>query len=110
MRPFHPVVQEALDAGVIVKIGWRLHDPVIEAEAEDLWRRLKVLPRGVDPKRRAKEIVATAYVDGRMAGVATAVVENVALVRQRFAMWRCAVAPESRRAAQRPRGLRCLPR
>jgi hypothetical protein len=97
MRPFHPVVQAALDGGVTVKVGWKLGDPKIRSEAEALWERLNMLPKGVDPQTRADEIIAAAYVEGEMAGVATAYMDTVWLVGQRFAMWRCAVAPEFRR-------------
>jgi hypothetical protein len=57
-----------------------------------------LLPEGVDPARRAKELIAAAYKDGRLAAVATATLGRIDFLRARFAIIRGATAPEFRRS------------
>jgi hypothetical protein len=78
--------------------AWRLNNENIERQAIEFWNSLKILPAGVDAGARAKELVAVAHLNGAVAGVATASIEDLAFVRSRFAMFRCAVAPEHRRS------------
>jgi hypothetical protein len=78
--------------------AWRLDNQNIEREAIQFWNSLKILPPGVDPAARAKELVAVAHLNNELAGVATAAIEDVPLVRSRFAMFRCSVAPAHRRS------------
>jgi hypothetical protein len=78
--------------------AWRLNNDNVEREAIQFWNRLMILPAGVDAAARAKELVAVAHLNGEVAGVATASIEDLAFVRSRFAMFRCAVAPEHRRS------------
>ena len=92
MREPHPLVTQAIEAGVEARVGWKLADPTIEQDARALWTRLAVLPAKVDMDQRAGEIVAIAYVDGEAAGVATAFIREIEFLRARFAMFRCAVA------------------
>lgn len=77
--------------------AWQRHDAAIEADAIHFWRRLDILPRGVTPEARAKELVAAAYRDGKLAAVATARLARLDFLRARFAMLRAAVDPEFRR-------------
>ena len=76
--------------------AWRLNDDAFEREAIAFWATLNLLPPGVDPATRVKELVAIARDGGSIAGVATAVIEELRLLRGRFAMVRCAVAPAYR--------------
>ncbi|WP_395613008.1 hypothetical protein [Allosphingosinicella sp.] len=77
--------------------AWRLGDARIEADAIAFWTRLGILPADVTPEERAKELVAVAYKDDRIAGVHTARIERVEQVRTRLAMLRSAVDPDHRR-------------
>jgi hypothetical protein len=83
---------------LVISPAWRLGDATIEQQAIDFWQRLKILPRGIDPAARAKELCAVAWRGDELAGVATAAIEDVRIVRARFAMFRCAVVPEHRRS------------
>jgi hypothetical protein len=56
------------------------------------------LPEGVDPRARAKELIAASYKDGQLAAVATATIGEVDFLRARFAIIRGATAPEFRRS------------
>jgi hypothetical protein len=93
----HPDVRAALDAGVDVRVGWLRNDPRIRADAMALWRRLRILPDGIDPEQRADEIVVAAYIDDNMVAVGTIGLGGMAQLRCRVGMWRVVVAPEARR-------------
>ncbi|MGZ8337543.1 MAG: hypothetical protein ACXWU1_12860, partial [Allosphingosinicella sp.] len=82
---------------VDLRPAWRLDDPEIEQDAIAFWSRLSLLGAGTDPARRAKELVAAAYQSDRLVGVATAWLERLEQLRGRFAVYRCAVDPDSRR-------------
>jgi hypothetical protein len=97
MREQTPILDGTAALGVEWRSGWLAADPAIEADAKALWRRLSLLPAGVDPDLRAGEIVSAAYVDGALAAVSTAFVREIDFLRARFAMFRCVVAPEFRR-------------
>jgi hypothetical protein len=84
-------------AGFDVRIAWRRDDLEIEADAIAFWTRLGLLPQGVDPKARAKELVAAAYAGGRLVAVATATIEWIPALRARFAALRGATDPGYRR-------------
>lgn len=84
-------------AGFDVRVAWRRDDPEIEADAIAFWTRLGLLPAGVEPAERAKELVAAAYVEGKLAAVATATIEWIPELRARFAAVRGATDPEYRR-------------
>jgi hypothetical protein len=85
-------------AGIEVRPAWRRHDPAIESDAIDFWNRLDVLPPGVKPEERAKQLIAAAYKDGRLVAVSTATIEYVDMLRARFAVLRGATDPEYRRS------------
>lgn len=78
--------------------AWRLGDDAIERDAIDFWNRMAILPADVTPEDRARELAAAAYRDGRLVGVATAVVGPVEQLRGNFAFFRCAVDPDERRS------------
>lgn len=77
--------------------AWQAGDSGMEADAIAFWERLGILPEGVPPQERARELVAGAYKDGRLAGVLTAKISLLQLVRARLAMIRIAVDPDHRR-------------
>lgn len=85
-------------AGYDLRPAWRLADPRIEADAIDFWTRLAILPPGVTPEERARELAAVGYKDGRLVGIVTAVPGRLEQVRARVAMIRGAVDPEHRRS------------
>lgn len=84
--------------GFEVRIAWRRDDPAIAADAIDFWTRNDLLPEGVDPAARAKELIAAAYKDGKLAAVATATLDEIDFLRARFAIIRGATDPEFRRS------------
>ena len=71
-----------------MRVAWRRDDPAIEADAIEFWTRHGLLPEGVDPAARAKELIAAAYKDGRLAAVATATIGRIDFLRARFAIIR----------------------
>lgn len=85
-------------AGYAISSAWRSNYAKFEKDAIDFWRRMKILPAAVSPEARAKELCAVAYDGDTLVGVATAALEELPLLRARFAMFRCAVAPEHRRS------------
>ena len=81
-----------------VRIAWRRDDAGIEADAIAMWERSGMLPGDVTPERRAKELVAAAYNDGKLAAVATAIIEHIEFLRARFAVLRGTTDPQFRRS------------
>jgi hypothetical protein len=77
--------------------AWRKDDADLERDAVDFWNRTGILPQGVSPEERAKELAAIAYQDGSVAAVATAALLHYEPLRARFAFFRCAVDPARRR-------------
>jgi hypothetical protein len=80
-----------------IRPAWRRDDARIEADAVALWHRLGILPPGVAPEARARELVLGAYKGDRLVGVVTAALEMLPQVRARVAMTRGVVDPEMRR-------------
>jgi hypothetical protein len=80
-----------------VRIAWRRDDAATEADAIAFWNRIGVLPKGVDPAERAKELIAAAYKDGRLIAVATAAIEHIEFLGVRMAVLRGATDPAHRR-------------
>jgi hypothetical protein len=84
-------------AGFQVRFVWRRDDPRVEADAIEMWTRLGVLPEEVRPQGRAAQLASAAYSEGRIAAVATGVVEYIDFLRARFIVMRSMTAPEFRR-------------
>jgi hypothetical protein len=84
-------------AGFDIRIAWQRNDAGIEADAIEMWSRLGILPPEVKPEDRARQLVAAAYSEGRIAAVATGVVEQIDFLRARFLVMRSMTAPEFRR-------------
>jgi hypothetical protein len=97
MRESRPLLDDTASLGIVWQTAWKLADPKIEADAKSLWRQLGVLPGGIDPNLRAEELVSAAYSGDALAAVSTAFVRDIPFLRQRFAMFRCVVAPEFRK-------------
>jgi hypothetical protein len=76
--------------------AWGLDDPVIIRDAKELWLSLGALwPREVD--QRASQLCAAAYVGNTLVGVSTAYLDDLAILKSRFAFFRCVVSPQHRR-------------
>ena len=75
------------------RVGWKRADPTIEADVKAFWARLNLLPPGIDPDARAREIVVAGYAGSTVVAVSTAVVQDAAFLRSRMAMFRAAVGP-----------------
>jgi ribosomal protein S18 acetylase RimI-like enzyme len=96
----------AADFGFELRIAWRRDDPEIAADAIDFWKRNALLPPGVDPAERAKELTGAAYKDGRLVALATATLARIDRLHARFALLRASTDPAFRRShAQRALGV-----
>lgn len=84
-------------SSVEIRAAWRREDPELERDVIAFWRRLDILPSGVAPEARAKELCCLSYADGEVVGVSTATIEVLPFLRARFALMRVAVSPEHRR-------------
>jgi len=84
--------------GFEVRAAWRRNDAAIEADAIDFWRRNALLPDGVEPEARAKELIAAAYKDGKLVAVSTATIMRIEFLRANFAVIRGATDPRYRRS------------
>jgi len=90
--------EETLSVGGFdIRIAWQRNNAALEADAVEMWTRLGALPPEVRPDDRAKQLAAAAYSGGRIAAVATGVVEHIDFLRARFIVVRSMTAPEFRR-------------
>lgn len=83
---------------VVIEPAWRRDDPALEAEAAAFWKRLGILPAGVTPEQRAKELVAVARRGNELIGVSTATLDRYIPLQARMAFLRAAIDPEHRRS------------
>ncbi|MBA4209255.1 MAG: hypothetical protein C0454_06980 [Parvibaculum sp.] len=75
--------------------GWQKRDPKLEADAIALWQKHGILPPGVNPQERARELCCLAYEDGELAGISTVVMERYRpLLNKRFGFARVFVSPD----------------
>lgn len=88
----------AADPDYDLRPAWQLSDPEIERDAIAYWERTAILPAGVSPEGRARELVAVAYRGDRLVGVTTAALGRIDTLRGRFAMLRGSVDPAHRRS------------
>jgi hypothetical protein len=79
-----------------IRPAWRIHDRDLEGAAIEFWKRHGLMPPGVDPQTRAKELCAVAYDGDELVGVATVAIGVLPAVKHKFAAYRCAVAPDHR--------------
>jgi hypothetical protein len=89
--------------------AWRRNDPQLAGDALLLWERAGLLTPPIR-EQRAKELVALAYLDGKVAGVSTAVVQELPQLRGRFAFYRCAVKRPQRALGAAPHPVLCAVR
>lgn len=76
--------------------AWRRADAQIENDAREFWRAMRLIgPAQIE--HRIPELIAAAYVEGRLVAVSTAEFNMLPQLRARFAMYRCLVSPEYRR-------------
>jgi hypothetical protein len=75
---------------------WRLHDADVERQAIAFWNQYQLMPAGVDPHLRVRELAAVAYDGDELVGVATVEIRMLQPLRRKFAAFRCAVAPDHR--------------
>lgn len=85
-------------AGFQVHVVWGREDPRVAADAIEMWRRTGILPAEVAPEDRAGQLASAAYSEGRLAAVATGVVEQIDFLRARFIVVRSMTAPDFRRS------------
>ncbi len=81
----------------IFKNVWLKNDEQAERDAIAAWTAANILPRGVDPAVRAKELLVLAYAGGALAAITTATIEHMPMLRAKFAVFRLFVAPAQRR-------------
>jgi hypothetical protein len=76
---------------------WRKNDTKAKADAIAAWKAESVLPPGVDPETRAKELAVLAYEGDRLVAIATATIRYLENVRQNMAMFRIFIVADKRR-------------
>jgi GNAT superfamily N-acetyltransferase len=81
---------------IVFANAWQSGDWKLQADAKAFWAKLNLISPE-ERERRASELCAVAYVDGKVAGVSTVTINMVPSVRQKIAMYRCAVDPDFRR-------------
>jgi hypothetical protein len=86
----------AMSDNFVFRDVWQQSDARAEADVIALWQRLDILPAGVNPQSRAKELCVAAYDGDRLAAVTTATVDTLQVVRTRMLFLRALVAPEYR--------------
>ena len=75
---------------------WRKNDPQAEADAVALWQRMGILPRGVDPHARAKELCVVAYENNALVAISTVAIDLLQVVRTKMAFFRALVDDQHR--------------
>ncbi|HEY4125817.1 MAG TPA: hypothetical protein VGM36_14450 [Rhizomicrobium sp.] len=76
--------------------AWRRADPQIQADVREFWGAMRLIPPA-EIERRIHELIAVAYVNGKLVAVSTSELNMLPQLRARFAMYRCLVSPEYRR-------------
>ena len=66
---------------------WQKADAKAEADAIVLWKALGVLPEGVDPSDRVKELCVLAYSKDELAAISTVVVRHLPFLKNNFGMF-----------------------
>jgi hypothetical protein len=77
---------------------WFKNDAKAEQDAIAAWTAAKVLPKGVDPIQRAKELLVIAYDGDKVVAISTCEIAYLTEVRQKMAMFRIFVAPDYRKS------------
>jgi hypothetical protein len=79
------------------KPAWRKNDPALQADAIAFWCENKILPKGVAPEERAKELCGLIYRGEEVCAVSTAIITHMPSLRVKLALYRCAAARKFRR-------------
>lgn len=77
--------------------AWQKNNPALEADAIGFWKAHDMLPAGVDPAARAKDLCGLLRKEGKVIAVSTATIRHMPRFRCRMALYRCAAAPSMRR-------------
>jgi hypothetical protein len=94
--PISPEPPAPGEFGIDLRLGWNRGDAAIAADVKAFWDQFNFLPRGADPDHRVKEVVLAGYAGNRLVAVSTAAIEQVAFLRCKMAVYRCAIAPDFR--------------
>jgi hypothetical protein len=94
--PIYPEPPAPAQFGIDLRPGWKRGDAAIEADVKAFWKEFNLLPPGIDPDRRVKEVVLAGYAGSRLVAVSTAAIEEVKFLRCKMAVYRCAIAPDLR--------------
>ncbi|MGV8995927.1 MAG: hypothetical protein ACOH12_03155 [Parvibaculaceae bacterium] len=76
--------------------AWRKNDPKLEADATRFWEAHELLPAGKTAEDRIKELAVLAYDGEQVIGVSTVNIRYFDMLRQKFAFFREAIAPDYR--------------
>ena len=75
---------------------WQKADTQAEADAVEMWQRLGILPQGVDPRQRVKELAVLAYENNKLVAISTVTLDMLQVVRTKMAFFRALVDSEYR--------------
>jgi ribosomal protein S18 acetylase RimI-like enzyme len=76
---------------------WQATDTKIQVEAMKLWSDNGLLPANANPAARAAQLCVLADRGGEVVGLSTVQIRPFGALKGRFAVFRCAVAPDHRR-------------
>ncbi|HEY8947394.1 MAG TPA: hypothetical protein VIM56_00775 [Rhizomicrobium sp.] len=83
-------------SGIEFRDVWRKNDAQAEADAVAMWQRMGILPQGIDPYARAKELAVVAYENGRLVAITTVTIDILQVVRTKMAFFRALVDDQHR--------------
>jgi hypothetical protein len=78
------------------KPAWFRADPIIERDTLAFWEANNLMPKNAVPQARLRELCTAVYDGDRLIAISTAKLTEVAFLKSRIAMWRCAIAPDRR--------------
>jgi hypothetical protein len=81
----------------IYKDVWLKNDAKAEQDAIAAWTAANVLPHGLDPMTRAKELAVVAYDGDTLVAISTCAIEYLKEVRQQMAMFRIFIVRDRRK-------------
>ena len=79
-----------------IETPWRHVDDALAAEIVEFWRRHRALPRGADPRDRARQVCVLARLDGAIMGLSTAYTDDYRPLARRFYFYRMFLDPDLR--------------
>ncbi|MBI1261444.1 MAG: hypothetical protein GC184_06940 [Rhizobiales bacterium] len=72
---------------------WRKNDSKVEADVKATWAKHNILPEGVDPEKRVKQLCVVAYEGDQVAGISTMDIAPYKPLRKRFGFFRAFTIP-----------------